>query len=289
MVTTLYRLIAKLPNYVRAFGILHGLRLLLSMELRISENRENCKLYQVPGYPCGIHLRQTISDHAIFWQCLVLRQYDISIFPQSEKIRARYRELVAEGARPVIVDCGGNIGLSALYLAHQFPEAVVVVVEPDEENFEVLRKNTSGLGSRVVSLLGGVWHHGGRLRIVNPESGSAAFRVESVGLDSLEGVDAYTIDDICRRVDAEAPLIAKIDVEGAQMQLFSENTDWVQRTSLIMLELDDWRLPWQGTSQSFFSCVSSYPFDYLLSGETIFCFRHLEEKSGARYDFDRTG
>lgn len=273
---TLYRLIAKLPNYVRAFGMLHGVWLLFAIELRISQNKAACKRYQVPGYPSGIHLRQTLSDYSIFWQCLVLRQYDLSLFPQSARLFAEYRAQLAEGLKPLIIDCGGNIGLSALYLAYRFPEAIVVVVEPDEENFAVLKKNVAGLGSRVVPLLGGIWSHSGQLRIVNPESGSAAFRVESVGDEVLEGVVAYTIDDICQLTEAQAPLMVKIDIEGAQMNLFSENTDWVQHTRLIMLELDDWRLPWQGTSRPFFSCVSAYPFDYLLSGETIFCFRDFE-------------
>ena len=47
------------------------------------------------------------------------------------------------------------------------------------------------------------------------------------------------------------------------------------RTALITLELDDWLMPWQGTSRNFFSCLSRYPFDYLLGGESIFCFRDL--------------
>jgi len=45
---------------------------------------------------------------------------------------------------------------------------------------------------------------------------------------------------------------------------------------LLTLELDDWLMPWQGTSRSFFRCVSRYAFDYLIGGESIFCFRDFE-------------
>ena len=70
--------------------------------------------------------------------------------------------------------------------------------------------------------------------------------------------------------------IVKIDIEGAQKHLFSSNTNWIEHTHLIMLELDDWLLPWQGTSRTFFSALSAYPFDYLIRGEAIFCFRDFE-------------
>mgnify|MGYP000930999581 CR=1 FL=1 len=88
-------------------------------------------------------------------------------------------------------------------------------------------------------------------------------------------IPAYTIDDLCALGGTTDPLIVKLDIEGAQAQLFASNTDWVGRTALITLELDDWLMPWQGTSRNFFSCLSRYPFDYLLGGESIFCFRDL--------------
>ena len=32
-------------------------------------------------------------------------------------------------------------------------------------------------------------------------------------------------------------------------------------------------MPWRGSSRPFFQCVGQLPFDYLLRGENIFCFR----------------
>ena len=70
-----------------------------------------------------------------------------------------------------------------------------------------------------------------------------------------------------------APFITKIDIEGAQGAVFRDNTDWVSGTHLIMLELDDWLLPWAGTSRPFLAALSRVPFDNLIRGEIIFCFR----------------
>ncbi len=49
--------------------------------------------------------------------------------------------------RPVILDCGANIGMSVLYFKHVYPEARVVAFEPDPVVADFLTKNieTNGL------------------------------------------------------------------------------------------------------------------------------------------------
>lgn len=272
---SLHTRISKSPNYIKRFGVLNGFRLLFQIERDLPKTSPIVKKYRLTDYPAPIHLRETVSDHAIFWQCLVNCQYDIRDFPQYKRLTAAYRTAVDKGIGPLIIDCGGNIGLATVWLATLFPEAVVYVVEPDDANFEILRMNTACFGDRVVPLKGGVWHESGELRIVNPDSGSAAFRV-AAGAGSRDSIRAYTIDEICGLAGAEFPMIVKIDIEGAQANLFKGNTSWVRKTHLITLELDDWLLPWQGTSRQFFSCMSQYAFDYLISGESIFCFRDFE-------------
>ncbi|MGM0411165.1 MAG: FkbM family methyltransferase, partial [Bacillota bacterium] len=269
-----YRIVSKIPNYLRAFGVLNGLRLLFLIEGSFVMKKR--KKYNVPGYPSPIYLRKTVADRSIFWQCIVEQQYGIFKFPQKKRLMSTYNGLVEEGLQPVIIDCGGNIGLSTLYLAIQYPEAKIYTIEPDEDNFEILRKNTAFLGERVVALKGGIWNESQNLRIVNPESGSTSFRVTSAVRNSCEAVQAFTINEICEIAGVQYPFIVKIDIAGAQNKLFEKNTKWVRGTHLIMLELDDWLMPWKGTSRNFFSCVSQYPFDYLIDGETIFCFHDFE-------------
>ena len=273
-----YRWISKSPKYIREFGILHGLRLLFSVERSVPQRSKKIKKYNVPGYKMPILLRETVSDHATFWQCIVQRQYSVSAFPQSKRLISAYQETLDNGNVPIIIDCGGNIGLSALYFAALFPRSKIYSVEPNEENFEMLKLNTIAVADRVVALRGGVWNKSDNLKIVNPESGSAAFRVAPIAENTNEdGFRTYTIDEICALAEVSAPFIVKIDIEGAQRDLFMSNTAWVCNTHLIMLELDDWQLPWQGTTRPFFTCISQHPFDYLIAGETIFCFRDFGE------------
>lgn len=268
-----YRRIAKVPNYLRAFGWADGMRLLLGVERGLPSKSQRIREYRVPGFPAPLCLRETISDHAIFWQCIVRRQYAVNEFPQSQRLGEDYRRAVAEGRRPLIIDCGGNIGLSAAWFANEYPQAVVFVIEPDAANLEMLKRNTHAFGGRVVVLHGGIWNKSTYLRVSNPTSGSAAFQVEETSEDAADALRAYTIEEVCQQANDARPFIVKVDIEGAQKQLFSGNPGWVSRANLIMLELDDWLMPWQGTSRPFFQAISEHPFDYLMSGETIFCFR----------------
>ncbi len=271
--THIYRLLSKTPNYFRRFGFFHGLRLLFQIERRLPHKSNRLREYKLPYFSAPVYLRDTVADHSIFWQCLVIEQYDFSRFPQARRLQQAYED-VKRSNRPLIIDCGGNVGLAAVWFAEKFPDAIIYTVEPDKGNIEILERNTAHFGDRIRILHGGVSNESGHLRIINPESGSAAFRVEHTHERSLvNDIDAYTIDSICELADVDRPFIVKIDIEGAQKDLFSDNAFWVKNTHLISLELDDWLMPWQGTSRTFFSCISRYAFDYLLGGESIFCFR----------------
>lgn len=262
------RIFRKLPNYVARFGILSGTRLLIEIEGGFRGETVN-----VPGMQAPVHLRHSVSDRSTFWQCLVKRQYDVDRFPHVERLNGIYKKMVDDGRSPLIIDCGANIGLSALVFATRFPDARIYAVEPDENNVAMLRRNTAHIATRVEILQGAIWHASRRLRIINPDAGSAAFRVDEAGPEEEGALRGYSIDEICALAGEPAPFIVKLDIEGAQRWLFSRNCDWVGRVHLLILELDDWLFPWQGTSRAFFSAVSRYPFEYLLGGENIFCFR----------------
>ena len=115
--------LARLPNYLRKYGPSRGLSLFNSIERQLPHTSSEVRAFRVPGYSEPVHLRDTISDHATFWQCIVRDQYAIDAFPQAAALRQAYEQRVASGKQPLIIDCGGNIGLSTLYLASTWPRA----------------------------------------------------------------------------------------------------------------------------------------------------------------------
>ena len=280
--TLLYRWLSRSPNYVSAFGFWMGLKLLLSLERqKLPAHSDKTRSVTVPGLPHPITLRDCRGDRAIFWQCFVTRQYRLDHFPQTKRLMQAYEQAVAAGTRPVIIDGGGNIGLGAIWFAEAFPQAVIVSVEPDKRNFELLRRNTQPYGDRILPVRGAVTAQGGRFMIDNPEAGPSSFRTRPASEDeTADALDGYTIPDLVALGGGEAPFIVKLDIEGGQKPLFEDQTDWLAKPYLVIMELDDWLFPWGGTSRPFFRAISGYPYDYLLAGENIFCFRDVcsEEK-----------
>ena len=85
----------KAPNYHRAFGLMDGVRLLFALEKQVTKQSNRTRSYLVPGYNAPIYLRNT--DHSIFWQCLVVRQYNLSEIKQNKIFLQNYHDVLARG------------------------------------------------------------------------------------------------------------------------------------------------------------------------------------------------
>lgn len=269
--------LARLPNFIKRFGPVHGLRLGLGVSGSGGDVAALARPVLVPGLDGPIWLRPTRSDYSIFWQCLVQRQYDIAKFAQMAELMRRAEVIQAEGGVPVIVDGGGNIGLALRSFARDFPFAHVISVEPDADNARVLRANAAELApDRATVVQGAVGSRSGHCRVIAHERGSAGLQTEYCEADAPGAVPAHTIDDLVAMVPGGRPWIVKLDIEGAQAEVFSDNIGWVSKSDLIVLEPDDWAFPWSGSTVNFFRALAPHRFDYLLDGELVLCFRHLE-------------
>jgi hypothetical protein len=66
------------------------------------------------------------------------------------------------------------------------------------------------------------------------------------------------------------PFMVKVDIEGAEGDLFSENTGWVQETPLIMIELHTTGCRRRrGTALPFLRAIAGLDRDFIQGGEGI--------------------
>lgn len=274
--------IKKIPNYIGCFGILDGIRLFFKIERPVDRKSDRQVTVRLPGFKEPVYLRSTIADHSAFWICLVAEQYSVRPFPHRNRLSMIYERMVQEGRQPLIIDAGANIGMSALWYAKTYPKALIFAIEPNRENYELLVKNARAFEGQIIPFFGGIWPRDAGLFIENPEAGAQHYRTREAPADTPESLKAITIETILSETASEDIFIAKIDIEGGQKALFEENTAWIGKTHLIVVELDDWQFPWAGTSRPFFSCISNYPFDYLLHGENIFCFQDITSPKRGR-------
>jgi FkbM family methyltransferase len=204
--------------------------------------------------------RPADSDLQTLWQTLGAREYDLAGFAQSAAVQRAYDATLARGRTPIIIDAGANIGGASIWFSKAFPAAKVFAVEPDPANARLCRLNTQGLNVEVVEAA-----IGARSGSVSLVSGEASWAVQTVrGGD----VPMVTVGDLLARTPDDELLIAKIDIEGFESDLFASETGWLDRLTALIIEPHDWMLPGQGSSRAFRAAMGP-EFDMLLSGENL--------------------
>lgn len=166
-----------------------------------------------------------------------------------------------------IIDGGGNIGLTAAYFATRFPHAQIVSFEPDRENFELLKQNTSGYPN-IKPMNGGIWSHSANLVVRDTGLGNNGFMVEEVAAGTAGSIKAWGIADVMQQMNWTSCDLVKLDVEGSEKEIFSANYEkWLPHTKVLVVELHD-RMK-KGCSQSVFSAISRYNFSMDVAGENL--------------------
>ncbi|MCW1383970.1 FkbM family methyltransferase [Novosphingobium sp. KCTC 2891] len=216
----------------------------------------------IPGFG-PLSIRKRGADLDLTRSVLGDGCYDVAWpTPALKRLEDRYHSILASGRRPVIVNAGGYIGLSALWFARRWPAAVVVSVEPDAGNLSVLRLNVGNRPGHV---------------IVPAALGSAPGMVSLTDDDGCavqtqranRGVEIITVDDAVAAVPDGEPFVCNIDVEGFEKDLFAANTRWIDRFQLIIVEPHDWRSPGDGISANLQREMASRRFDMFIKDSAI--------------------
>lgn len=202
-----------------------------------------------------IHLRGIVSDREIFAQIFIQQQYKFFI----------------PTAPATILDLGANVGLASVYFANLFPEAIILALEPEKANYEQACKNLAPY-KKVSVLQAAVWYKPGQLSVYDKGHGEAAFMVEEPGYEQaqkpLSQVPAYTIPQLAEKLGTSSIDLIKMDVEGAEKELFENNADeWLPHTKMLVVETHDRYKP--GTSKALFTALLRHRFLLEVRGENL--------------------
>lgn len=136
-----------------------------------------------------------------------------------------------------IIDCGANIGLSAVYYANHYPNAKIIAIEPDDNNFRFLQQNTIYY-SNVVCLKKAIWSEKKQIELIDIGTGNWSLQSKEVKASTPNSIEAIGIMDLVEEYGINEIGILKVDIEGAEKQLFSENYEsWLKITKSIAIEL----------------------------------------------------
>lgn len=212
-----------------------------------------------PAGSPDLHLRVPSTDVSTYEQIFLEREYDLRF------------------ARPprTVIDAGANIGLASVYLARRFPQARIIAVEPERGNFELLCRNVSGYPN-VTAVQAALWSADTTVELMDPALGNWGFmtgtdRHWSGGGGSLEGrrvheVRAVTVGTLIREFGLDHVDILKVDIEGAEREVFADTSGWLDRVDAMVVELHE-RLKY-GCNRSFYNGSNGFDHEWV-RGESV--------------------
>lgn len=181
---------------------------------RKSEHYATCHT-QIEGKAVDVIVRTLDSDVFVFYQIFILREYQplVNLYRRSNVGNAR-----------TIVDAGANIGLSAIFLAASFPQATLYCIEPDDSNFELLKKNTEGYTStKFVCLKKALWSGDQSLSFERNFRDRQSWSLRVTDSANTEySVSAISLTSLREQFGWDGIDVLKIDIEGSEAALFSD-------------------------------------------------------------------
>ena len=213
--------------------------------------RSDCK------YP--FQLRILSSDIPTYEQVFIEKEYELSVKTPPK----------------VIVDAGANIGLASIYFANKYPEAKIIAIEPEQSNFDLLKENVAPYAN-IIPVHAALWNKNEEINLVDPGLGNWGFMTEmqdsteKLSANTCHPVTAMTIDKIMSDYNLITIDVLKIDIEGAEREVFSDTSSWIGKVDSIIIELHE-RMK-IGCNRSFY-CGSNGFANEWSQGDSVFLSR----------------
>jgi FkbM family methyltransferase len=198
----------------RLMGFFNALKFELAWSLKLPQVQ-----VKIPQYPCDFEIRRNESDYSVFSTIFLDRELD-EFVPASPQL---------------IIDGGANVGYSTAYYANRYPNAKIIAVEPSSENCQRIKHHCSAF-KNVTVIEGGLWSQSGFLRIANPQDPSWSYRCEIVESAGADTFSAFTMDDVMARSGEPRCNLLKLDIEGAEEQLFAAG-NWIDHVDAVLVEV----------------------------------------------------
>ena len=207
--------------------------------------RRPCVALPLGEYNSVVWVRPLTTDRLVFDQVFQDQQYAVDLDDPA-----------------LIIDAGANVGFASIFLAHRYPNARIIALEPEQHNVELLQRNVRGYDN-IHPIRAGLWSRSTRLVITNPDSGSWAFQVTE-SKDGV-GIPALGVKTILQQANADRVDMLKMDVEGAEREILSTSAEWKHQVDMLVIETHDTLVP--GCSDALDRAVRGHATQRTTKGE----------------------
>jgi FkbM family methyltransferase len=130
---------------------------------------------------------------------------------------------------PRVLDGGGHIGLSALYVKSRYPDARITVFEPEDESHGLLLRNLAENGMRDVEVVkAGLYAHDGEISFgADGSDGSSIFSSEARTVIPVRRLSSWLTEEVD---------FLKLNIEGAETEVIREIEPHLHKVREIVIE-----------------------------------------------------
>lgn len=162
-------------------------------------------------------------------------------FIHGEVFEHHYYHFVFPFAPTTILDLGANIGMTTIYFHRCFPNAELACVEPMPGNLSMLRENLQLNAVKATIVSGAVNPTDGRLMMETARK-DYGHRVAEPGVafgEQYIEVPAVSVPSLLDMLKWDRIGLLKIDIEGHERILLSENAKWLDLVNWMCIECHD--------------------------------------------------
>lgn len=202
--------------------------------------------------------------------CLRLPSSDISTYRQIF-MKKGYEFQVSQVPK-VIIDAGANIGLASIYFSNKYPDAKIISIEAEKSNFDLLEQNVNRY-SNITPVFAALWGEDKEINLIDPGSGKWGFRTQAKNLADHDDsnvchhIQGITISTLMKQYNLNHVDILKVDIEGAEREVFKNADAWIDKVDVCIVELHDRFKP--GCRESFYQATRDFENEWK-QGENIY-------------------
>ena len=172
----------------------------------------------------------------------------------------------------VIINAGAHIGIASVWFAQKYPNAKIIAIEPDRDNYEMMRRNAENY-KNVITIHAALWSSRGKRELLDRQTGTWGYTIadtENVTKSTGQMVDCVSIPSLMDEYNFKFIDLLKLDIEGSEKEVLESSSAWMKNVGAIMIELHD-RIA-MGCSRAFYLAARDFKH-YEMHGENVIAYR----------------
>ena len=223
--------------------------------------------FREKGLKKSFFLRKGTADIGTYMQIFLEKEYEFKAMCHPK----------------VIIDAGANIGLASIFFVNKYPDVKIIAIEPEKSNFDMLKKNVEPY-SNIIPVQSALWNRNEDINLFDLGLGSDGFVTQKkdeenktlrgtlshlIGEDEaseLYQVPGITVNKIMEDYGCSEVDILKIDIEGAEKEVFEDTSAWIGNINSVVVELHDFLK--MGCNRSFYNGSNGFDYEWM-QGESV--------------------